>query len=187
MRVLHAHLPWNMHIHVSLPVSHIIKNLHQQLMQHFIGFLGFQCFHSKSWHENELHMAHCKLIDQWNEVTTLGTLNCPTSQTHTLSSPEWVWLAKLMRLLRIMRLGNMLIISLAIQTYTLSSPEWVRLASLINPLRECVTRLPCLSVCLSVKSHLTSGASVRRENVATYSETAPLQRSSAPSLGRPYI
>ena len=27
----------------------------------------------------------------------------------------------------------------------------------------------CLSVCVSVKSHLTSGASVRRENAATYS------------------
>ena len=27
----------------------------------------------------------------------------------------------------------------------------------------------CVSVCLSVKSHLTSGASVRRENAATYS------------------
>ena len=57
-----------------------------------------------------------------------------------------------------------------------------------------------MSVCLSVKSHLTSGASVHRKNAATYSagnegqkicgvfsETAPLQRSSAPSLGRPYI
>ena len=27
----------------------------------------------------------------------------------------------------------------------------------------------CVCVCLSVKSHLTSGASVRRENAATYS------------------
>ena len=58
----------------------------------------------------------------------------------------------------------------------------------------------CVCVCLSVKSHLTSGASVRRENTATYSvdkkgqkfcgifsETAPLPRSSAPSLERPYI
>ena len=57
-----------------------------------------------------------------------------------------------------------------------------------------------VSVCLSVKSHLTSGASVRRENAASYSagnegqkfcsvfsETAPLPRSSAPSLGWPYI
>ena len=53
----------------------------------------------------------------------------------------------------------------------------------------------CLSVCLSVKSHLTSGASVRPENAVTYSagnegqnscgvfsETAPLQRSSTPSV-----
>ena len=46
----------------------------------------------------------------------------------------------------------------------------------INPLHQWVARLPCLSACLSVKSHLTSGASVRRENVATYSETAPLRQ-----------
>ena len=52
---------------------------------------------------------------------------------------------------------------------------------------------PC--VCLSVKSHLTYGASVRPENAVTYSagndgqnicgvfsETAPLQRSSTPSV-----
>ena len=30
-------------------------------------------------------------------------------------------------------------------------------------------RSSCLSVCVSVKSHLTSGASVRRENAATHS------------------
>ena len=53
----------------------------------------------------------------------------------------------------------------------------------------------CLCVCLSVKSHLTSGVSVRRENPVTYSvgnggkkicgvfyETARLQRSSTPPL-----
>ena len=53
---------------------------------------------------------------------------------------------------------------------------------------------------MSVKSHLTSGASVRRENSATYSvgnkgqkihgifsETASLPRLSTPSLERPYI
>ena len=58
----------------------------------------------------------------------------------------------------------------------------------------------CLSVCLSIKSYLTSGASVLRENAAMcsacnksqnicndFSETAPLPRSSAPSLGWPYI
>ena len=58
----------------------------------------------------------------------------------------------------------------------------------------------CVYVCVSVKSHLTSGASVRRENAATYSagnkgqkicgvfsEIPPLPRSSGPSLGRPYI
>ena len=52
-----------------------------------------------------------------------------------------------------------------------------------------------MSVCLSVKSHLTSGASVRPENTVTYSagnggpkicgvfsETAPLQRSSTAPL-----
>ena len=55
----------------------------------------------------------------------------------------------------------------------------------------------CLSVCLSVSQHLTSGASVRLENAVTYStgdegkkicgvfpETAPLQRSSTPSVVR---
>ena len=60
----------------------------------------------------------------------------------------------------------------------------------------------CLSVCVcvSVKSHLTSGASVRCKNAAMYSTgnegpklcgvfsgNAPLPRSSAPSLGLPYI
>ena len=58
----------------------------------------------------------------------------------------------------------------------------------------------CVCVCLSVKSHLTSGASVHHENAATYSvgnkgqkvcgvfsETAPLPRSSTPSLEWPYI
>ena len=57
-----------------------------------------------------------------------------------------------------------------------------------------------VSVCVSVKSHLTSGASVRRENAATYSagnegqkicgvfsEIPPLSRWSDPSLGQPYI
>ena len=60
----------------------------------------------------------------------------------------------------------------------------------------------CLSVCVcvSVKSHLTYGASVRPENAVTYSagnegqnncgvfsETAPLQRSSTPSVVRPCV
>ena len=53
----------------------------------------------------------------------------------------------------------------------------------------------CVCVCVSVKSHLTYGASVRPENAVTYSagnegqkicgvfsETAPLQRSSTPSV-----
>ena len=31
------------------------------------------------------------------------------------------------------------------------------------------SRRVCVSVCVSVKSHLTSGASVRRENAATHS------------------
>ena len=55
-------------------------------------------------------------------------------------------------------------------------------------------------VCVSVKSHLTSGASVCSENAVKNSmgdedrkicgvffDTAPLPRSSAPSLGWPYI
>ena len=54
-----------------------------------------------------------------------------------------------------------------------------------------------MCVCVSVKSHLTYGASVRPENAVTYSagnegkkicgifsETAPLQRSSTPSVVR---
>ena len=58
----------------------------------------------------------------------------------------------------------------------------------------------CVCVCLSVKSHLTSGASVRPENAVTYSagdegqkicgvfsETAPLPRSSTPSVVRPCV
>ena len=62
------------------------------------------------------------------------------------------------------------------------------------------SRRVCLSVCVSVKSHLTSGTSVRSENTVTnsvgdegrnicgvFSDTAPLPRSSAPSLGWPYI
>ena len=57
-----------------------------------------------------------------------------------------------------------------------------------------------MCVCVSVKSHLTSGVSVRPENAVTnsvgdeggkicgiFSETPPLSRSSNPSLGRPYI
>ena len=44
---------------------------------------------------------------------------------------------------------------------------------IINPRRACAARvivvgLACLSVCLSVKSHLTYGASVRPENAVTY-------------------
>ena len=55
----------------------------------------------------------------------------------------------------------------------------------------------CFCVCTSVKSNLTSGASVRPESTVTYSadnegqkvfsEEAPLQRSSTPSVERPYI
>ena len=65
--------------------------------------------------------------------------------------------------------------------------------SLINPRRACAARVTVvvLCVCLSVKSHLTYGASVRPENAVTYSagnegekicgvfsENAPLLRSS---------
>ena len=55
-------------------------------------------------------------------------------------------------------------------------------------------------MCVSVKSHLTYGASVRPENAVTYSagnegqkicgvfsETAPLQRSNTPSVVRPCV
>ena len=69
------------------------------------------------------------------------------------------------------------------------------ISPVINPRRACAARVTvvgsvCLSVCLSVKSHLTYGASVRPEIDVTYSagneggklcgvfsETAPLQRS----------
>ena len=62
------------------------------------------------------------------------------------------------------------------------------------------SRRVCVCVCVRLLSHLTSGASARRENAATYSagnegqktcgvfsETPPLPRSSDPSLGQPYI
>ena len=58
----------------------------------------------------------------------------------------------------------------------------------------------CVCVCLSVKSHVNFGASVRPENAVmhsmgnegqkicgVFSETTPLPKSSAPSLGWPYI
>ena len=61
----------------------------------------------------------------------------------------------------------------------------------INPQRACVVRVTVVGsvcLCLSVKSHLTCGVSVRLENAVTYSvgneggnifsETAPLQSSS---------
>ena len=76
----------------------------------------------------------------------------------------------------------------------------------INPRRTCAARVTvvgsvCLSVCLSVKSHLTYGASVHPENAVTYSagndqgqticgvfsETDALQRSSTPSVVRPCV
>ena len=44
--------------------------------------------------------------------------------------------------------------------------------SIINRRRACAARVTiavCVCVCLSVKSHLTSGASVRPENAVTYS------------------
>ena len=45
----------------------------------------------------------------------------------------------------------------------------------------------CLSLCLSIKLHLTSEVSVRPENTITYSagngdKTAPLRRSGTPSV-----
>ena len=41
--------------------------------------------------------------------------------------------------------------------------------SSINPRRACAARVTGLCVCVSVKSHLTYGASVRPENAVTYS------------------
>ena len=46
--------------------------------------------------------------------------------------------------------------------------------TLINPRRACAARVTvlgsvCVCVCVSVKSNLTSGASVRPENTVTYS------------------
>ena len=42
--------------------------------------------------------------------------------------------------------------------------------AIINPRRACAARVTVVgSVCVSVKSHLTSGASVRPENAVTYS------------------
>ena len=82
---------------------------------------------------------------------------------------------------------------------TQTDPTTVTLAAharwgLINPRCACAARVTivvCLSFCLSVESHLTSGASVRPENAVTYSadnegekicgvffETALLPRSS---------
>ena len=72
---------------------------------------------------------------------------------------------------------------------------------LINPRRACAARVTVVgSVCVSVKSHLTYGASVRPENAVTFSagnegqkicgvfsETAPLPRSSTPSVVRPCV
>ena len=51
---------------------------------------------------------------------------------------------------------------------------FVRENRLINPRRACAARVTvlgrvCVCVCLSVKSHLTSGASVRLENTVVYS------------------
>ena len=46
--------------------------------------------------------------------------------------------------------------------------------TLVNPWRACAARVTvlghvCVCVCVSVKSHLTSGASVRPENTVAYS------------------
>ena len=54
------------------------------------------------------------------------------------------------------------------------APRVCTLVLFINPRRACAARVTvlgsvCLSVCLSVKSHLTNGASVRSENVVTHS------------------
>ena len=100
-------------------------------------------------------------------------------------------------------------------TYGVHPPSFVAglgllaFSVLINPRRACAARVTvvswvclsvCLCVCVSVKSHLTYGASVRPENAVTYSagnegqkicgvfsETAPLPRSSTPSVVRPCV
>ena len=78
-------------------------------------------------------------------------------------------------------------------------------ASIINPRRACAVGLlwsigwsVCLSVCLSV-SHLTPGAyfilkmlsrtqqAMEVKQFVGFSDTAPLQRSSTPSVERPYV
>ena len=71
------------------------------------------------------------------------------------------------------------------------------LISVFNPRRS---EGYCSWICVSVKSHLTYGASVRPENAVTYSagnegqnicgvfsEAAPLQRSSTPFIVRPCV
>ena len=72
--------------------------------------------------------------------------------------------------------------------------------SAASPAENIIRRSVAGSVCLSVKSHLTYGASVRPENAVTYSsgnegqkvcgvfsETPPLPRSSTPSIMRPCV
>ena len=50
--------------------------------------------------------------------------------------------------------------------------------ALINPRGACAARVTsvCVSVCVSVRSHLTYGASVRPENAVTYSTGKKGQR-----------
>ena len=82
---------------------------------------------------------------------------------------------------------------------------WLRFSvPYFNPRRACAARVMVVvvsvCVCVSVKSHFTLEASLRPESAVTYSagdegqeicgnfsETAPQLRSSAPSLGWPYI
>ena len=87
-----------------------------------------------------------------------------------------------------------------------SSPTMVVFYIIINPRCACAVRVTvvglymCVSVCLSVKIHLTFGASDCPEIDVTYStsnkgqnicgvfsETTPLQRPSTPSIVRPYV
>ena len=79
-------------------------------------------------------------------------------------------------------------------------PDGAKLCTtpIVNPRRACAARVTVVgSVCVSVKSHLTYGASVRPENAVTYSAgnegqkicgvfsvTAPLQRYGTCSLYR---
>ena len=66
------------------------------------------------------------------------------------------------------------IVYLYVHMYVLQNMITLNLRTVINPWRACAARVMvvgsvCVCVCVSVKSHLSSGASVRPENTVTYS------------------